>query len=703
MSSYYNQGVQVIIGNGQNFPGTPRISLIPFIQNAYDKGLLNFTVLPPGSISLAEIQDISTAKILGRSTAGSGVIEQISIGTGLSLSGGILSSTATAAPGGSDTQIQYNNAGAFGGSSQLIFNAGATNTLDITGSDSTSAMNALRVRNSSSTNLMTVRNDGNVGIGTNTPASTLDIQGGNTIDGLSVRLTGQNPYIAKFYNNAYSSSTAVFQYFAFNSGTFAMGSPSNTGVRIHTTSANAGYTTPEIDLKGDGNLQLITGTGKVGFGVASALGHTHIAFNTTASTPSMLLSGTGFSGGTATTTKPTLLIEPTGTTSTGWSTSGTKLGVNAESGFTGNLLDFQVNGSSVIKTTSTGVTTIAGPSNSTLLNIESNTLAGTGTSVSGIRLKQADSYVSVFSVEGDGRTAITTHGAGSRGLTILALLTQFGGTTSSYPALKRNGTGLDVRLADDSGYGLFNAGKTTIYGSGATSATTSLLVQNSSSTDLLKVRDDGVVKIGSFTEGYTTGYGLILTNDIKCNAINFRSPAVADGTIYGLDGSAPNGVRIITGGIANYIFKGVGANFDPCMLMTTGFNPSSGSSDKNMNYFNPSLQITGTYSGTVRNLYVNASISTLASARYIDIEATKGDVLFNTISGSTAVGTSTIVTNAKLEVASTSKGFLPPRMTATERDAVAWVSGDAGMMIFNSTLVKLQVWNGTAWETITSI
>ena len=120
MSSYYNQGVQVIVGNGQNFPGTPRISLIPFIQNAYDKGLLNFTVLPPGSISLAEIQDISTAKILGRSTAGSGVIEQISIGTGLSLSGGILSSTATAAPGGSDTQIQYNNAGSFAGSANLV-------------------------------------------------------------------------------------------------------------------------------------------------------------------------------------------------------------------------------------------------------------------------------------------------------------------------------------------------------------------------------------------------------------------------------------------------------------------------------------------------------------------------------------------------------------------------------------------------------
>lgn len=64
--------------------------------------------------------------------------------------------------------------------------------------------------------------------------------------------------------------------------------------------------------------------------------------NGAASTPPLLLSGTWFTGGTATTTKPQLLIEPAGTTSTAWSTSGTGLGVNAPAGFAGNLLDLQV-------------------------------------------------------------------------------------------------------------------------------------------------------------------------------------------------------------------------------------------------------------------------------------------------------------------------------------------------------------------------
>jgi hypothetical protein len=70
------------------------------------------------------------------------------------------------------------------------------------------------------------------------------------------------------------------------------------------------------------------------------------SYNATASSPAKAFTGTWFTGGTSTTTKPQVVIEPTGTTSTAWSTSGTGLGVNAASGFAGNLLDLQVNGTS---------------------------------------------------------------------------------------------------------------------------------------------------------------------------------------------------------------------------------------------------------------------------------------------------------------------------------------------------------------------
>lgn len=43
------------------------------------------------AVTLAKIANIATSRILGRSTAGSGVVEELSIGSGLSLAGGVLS------------------------------------------------------------------------------------------------------------------------------------------------------------------------------------------------------------------------------------------------------------------------------------------------------------------------------------------------------------------------------------------------------------------------------------------------------------------------------------------------------------------------------------------------------------------------------------------------------------------------------------
>lgn len=72
------------------------------------------------------------------------------------------------------------------------------------------------------------------------------------------------------------------------------------------------------------------------------------------SAPGLNGTGTWIASGSATTTKPYWLIEPSGTTSTGWSTLGTGIGVNAASGFTGNLLDLQVAGTRVLRVWSDG-------------------------------------------------------------------------------------------------------------------------------------------------------------------------------------------------------------------------------------------------------------------------------------------------------------------------------------------------------------
>jgi hypothetical protein len=74
------------------------------------------------AVSFAKMQNVSTAILLGRWGAGSGDIQQITIGSGLSLSGsGVLTSSGGGGtPGGSSGEIQWNNAGAFDGFARMI-------------------------------------------------------------------------------------------------------------------------------------------------------------------------------------------------------------------------------------------------------------------------------------------------------------------------------------------------------------------------------------------------------------------------------------------------------------------------------------------------------------------------------------------------------------------------------------------------------
>jgi hypothetical protein len=71
-----------------------------------------------------------------------------------------------------------------------------------------------------------------------------------------------------------------------------------------------------------------------------------------------------------------------------------------------------------------------------------------------------------------------------------------------------------------------------------------------------------------------------------------------------------------------------------------------------------------------------------------------------TNAGIVAIGTTSPNAVAQLDVTSTTRGFLPPRMTSAQRDAIA--TPPAGLMVYNSTTNKLNFYNGTAWEAVTS-
>jgi hypothetical protein len=193
---------------------------------------------------------------------------------------------------------------------------------------------------------------------------------------------------------------------------------------------------------------------------------------------------------------------------------------------------------------------------------------------------------------------------------------QFGGTTSSFPSIKRNGTAIDFRLADDSAFCGINAGATTIKGSGSTSATTSLLVQNSAGTQTLKIQDDGTSTIG------TSGSGVFTVN-----------------SLYGFIN--------MSGGYLGYGFS-------------------------------------ATEAWTYRN---GSNVSQFKIG-------TTGNAIFN---GTLSLGNgSDPVASAQVEITSTTKGFLPPRMTTTQKNAIA--SPAAGLVVYDSTTNKLCCYNGSTWN-----
>jgi hypothetical protein len=65
------------------------------------------------------------------------------------------------------------------------------------------------------------------------------------------------------------------------------------------------------------------------------------------------------------------------------------------------------------------------------------------------------------------------------------------------------------------------------------------------------------------------------------------------------------------------------------------------------------------------------------------------------------IGTTAPDASAALDIVSTSKGRLPPRLSATQRDAIA--SPAVRLTICNTSTNALTTWNGTNWgEAITS-
>jgi hypothetical protein len=89
------------------------------------------------------------------------------------------------------------------------------------------------------------------------------------------------------------------------------------------------------------------------------------------------------------------------------------------------------------------------------------------------------------------------------------------------------------------------------------------------------------------------------------------------------------------------------------------------------------------------------NVNSSSGKGYIDGWATF-DLVIGNNGNPVQIGTDSSVASAQLTVNSTTKGFMPPRMTTTQRDNIVGVA--AGLIIYNSVTNKLQCYNGSTWN-----
>jgi hypothetical protein len=277
-----------------------------------------------------------------------------------------------------------------------------------------------------------------------------------------------------------------------------------------------------------------------------------------------------------------------------------------------------------------------------------------------------------------------------------------------------------------------NSGAVTIVGTGATSATTSLLVQNSGGDDMFKTTDDGGTTLKSFgasntliidTSGGVSGFQMNSSNGQQRFRIQGTSTATRFTPNNTNDAFTFVGNGIYTSGAfdipsARLHIKGSGATSATTSLLvqnSAGTDMLFVTDDKIVNA-RSTLRV---HHNSNSSRYVNIAWGSFrANDTGTEMSIYGGGyasaIFLNGTTKPTAAGATGIQStgvliaesvsqssfdpedSAQLQVDSTTKGFLPPRMTGEQRDAIE--SPASGLIIYNTTTNKAQCYNGSDWN-----
>jgi hypothetical protein len=225
---------------------------------------------------------------------------------------------------------------------------------------------------------------------------------------------------------------------------------------------------------------------------------------------------------------------------------------------------------------------------------------------------------------------------------------------------------------------------------GTTSTTNAFLVENSTPATVFSVRENGDI--------YGFSGIMALGSDGRLYTNRVETKTSTTGLIELTGGYTGNSA--INFNTFTTVTKTSGS-FSLTQYATGGFQPTSGNATFTFQTINGVINQTGGANGITRGLHVAPTLTSAFDWRSIEWSNNSGWGLYGAgtaksyFAGNVAIGTTTQNASSAFEVASTTQGILFPRMTKTQRDAIATPAD--GLVIYNTTDNKLQVRAAGAW------
>ena len=258
-------------------------------------------------------------------------------------------------------------------------------------------------------------------------------------------------------------------------------------------------------------------------------------------------------------------------------------------------------------------------------------------------------------ISGGGSTSATTsllvqNSAGTTSLQITdSNLLCLGGTTSSFPAIKRNGTAIDFRLADDSGFTNISANNANL---GSATTGSRLSVRGDGTNPIARFENSsGTISFGINSLGETFNFGsggnvMYVVNQNGSSTINGKALAwyanidTLAGFCFSFNDNNTQSYTTGTGGmlaIANAIFS-----------------PASGSANFRPTSIQYTLNASGGQTGTATGIFLNATETALNGLTHNLMDLQVGGASRFRVSNAGAISIGNTVASA-VAVASTHK------------------------------------------------